>query len=124
MPEFRRVKGPSAQKEAGKENPDNRAELEEAAVGEQQQLPDLTNDAQQSEHYRREKIRNHIGHASLLGVWLAWSIGVVAVVIWTWHLLAPSEWRYLEDVQIDRLESILFGVVITALVSAFGRKYF
>jgi hypothetical protein len=68
--------------------------------------------ADQAQHKRREKTRDHIGYAAVCFVWIAFFIGVIAVLVWSFHLLAPPEWRFLCPSDVDEIQTMLSTVVI------------
>ena len=63
-----------------------------------------------------------LGAITLVGVVL---FGVsIALLIWGFNLLAPEDWRWLEDDRINRLQVILFSGISGAMLNHFLRWYF
>lgn len=43
-------------------------------------------------------------------------------LIWVWHIAAPAQWRWLEDVKLDKLQDVLTGGVIASILVDHFRK--
>jgi hypothetical protein len=49
-------------------------------------------------------------------------LGLVMLVVWLWHLLAPVGYRWLPTDEINHLQALLFSGSISALATAIATK--
>jgi hypothetical protein len=84
----------------------------------------LQKEAERAQHGRRERTRDHIGRATIIGVWVAFLVLVLGALIWSWHLLAPIHWRYLEVSEIAAIQALLSNVIIGAVLGFLVRNRF
>lgn len=99
---------------------DKQAESEALAVAQ----GTLERDADKNQHHRREKTRDHIGKAAVIGVWLAFLILALGACVWAWHMLAPEGWRYLTSEDIAKVQSLLSNIIIGAVLGFLVRNRF
>jgi hypothetical protein len=67
---------------------------------------------------RSERFRNAVSYVLVIGVWLVGSAVFGAFVVWIWHVLMPTPWRWLAPDEITKLEIIFFSGSISALATA------
>lgn len=79
----------------------------------------------QNQHARREEFRKHFGYAVIFLLWFSFTVVLIAGINWSYHLLAPESWHFLAPSQVDRIQNILFGSVISGLFAVMSKnKYF
>jgi cell division septal protein FtsQ len=100
-------------------SPDERAVLESQALD----LGNLEQEARRNAHERKEKFREHFSFAMQLIFWLAVFLIVAMGFSWAWHMIAPSSWSYLNETQIQKIETILFSGALAGLIPRFAEKY-
>jgi hypothetical protein len=49
-------------------------------------------------------------------------VGLAMILVWAWHMLAPINWRWLTDPEINHLQALLFSGAISALATAIATK--
>ncbi len=78
----------------------------------------------QSQHNRREGILDltHISLSRILKV-IAW-LFIIAIIIIAYHLMAPSEWQWLSEEQLETLHTIFSSVFVSMLASNYLHNYF
>ncbi|MEM1036276.1 MAG: hypothetical protein AAGI14_05905 [Pseudomonadota bacterium] len=83
---------------------------------------ELEKAARKAEHDRNEKFRAHFGNI-VTGALYFMAIGVATfAAIWSWHLLAPREWRWLDLNEIQAIQNIVTGGVLAGLIADQFRK--
>jgi hypothetical protein len=83
---------------------------------------DLEVDGRRQEHVRHQKFRNHVNIATLILFWLiAGSIGV-GVLVFTWHLVTPVCWHFLDSESRDKLQTILGAAVLSSALTGYVNK--
>ena len=98
---------------------DSLAEDEASAFAEDE----LEKRAKRGAHERRERFRDHIAKAAGFVFWVFVLMGVAAIGIWFWHLLAPETWHFLTSTQISKIEIVVFSAVLASAIPALARKY-
>lgn len=102
------------------------ADLDDEAAAEARAVArgTLREEAERAQHSRRERTRDHIGYATVIGVWVAFVVVVSGAIIWAWHLLAPIKWRYLQPDQITAIQALLSNVIVGAVLGFLIRNRF
>jgi hypothetical protein len=103
-------------------HPDGTPESRRRATDEKYAIDErrLAHLAKQSEHARREQLRNHLNLAALAFIWCAVGVAFAGLVVWTIHVLGPESWHFLTPQQISKVESIATtGSVITLIAKYF-----
>lgn len=72
--------------------------------------------AERAQHGRRERTRDHIGNAAVIGVWVAAIVLIIGVLTWAFHLFAPEGWRYLPVAEITKIQDLLSHIIIGAVL--------
>ena len=91
-----------------------------ASVHEENELASAVN-----QHRRRENLRNWLHYVTLAGIALSVLIISAGVIVYTFHLLAPSNMHWLKDPQLAQIRDFGFGVMlslITALLMGVRRN--
>lgn len=84
---------------------------------------DLKNIAEKNLHERKEKFKDHFAIALIFIFWLMIVVGISASLIWTWHLLLPDYYHFLSDGQIRKIETLIFGGVLSTFLRRAGKEY-
>ena len=74
-------------------------------------------------HKRRERLRTHLGFAAILLFWLFVVIVVAAVATYAWHIIAPPEFHYLEENQVNTIQTILISGLLSWIVPSYAKRY-
>lgn len=77
---------------------------------------DLEKEANEAQHGRREKARNHVGLISVISMWFAFVLISLAAGIYAMHLIGPERLRYLSDAEILRVQETLSHIVVGVVV--------
>lgn len=86
---------------------------------------DLESEADESQHGRRENVRDRI--AFLLLIWLIAAGGIIiaTTLVWSWHLLVPTSYRWLTPTELSDIKELFTGVAIGAIFGIFIKdRYF
>lgn len=95
----------------------------EASVLSSGKSPDeLARAAQNAEHDRHQKFKGHFERISIGFLYLL-AGGMLAVgIVWTWHLVSPDCWQWLDHEQLDTLKDLLTGGLIVGVLTDHFRK--
>jgi hypothetical protein len=70
-----------------------------------------------ADHTRDESLREALCSATHFIFWLLVGCVVLGIVVFTWHLLTPVSFHFLEPSSFDRLQSILFAAVLSSAIT-------
>lgn len=101
---------------------DQRAEMEATQLGGLKTRRQLGKEAQEAEHDRAEKFRNHFERISVVGLYLVAAAFFLMVVIWLLHLLAPPCWRWLSADELSTLQNFVTGGIIATIAAGHLKK--
>lgn len=76
--------------------------------------------AAQKKHQRQQSFHTHIHYWVLIFIWVIGLIVIASAIVWSWHMLTPVGYHFLNPTQIDKLQtSFLISVVsgVTALLA-------
>ena len=77
---------------------------------------DIKKEAEEKDHDRSEKFKDHFELIAVVTVWLLFFIFVAFGLTWAWHLLAPK-WGWLTKEQREAIQGLLTGGVIVGLIA-------
>lgn len=80
--------------------------------------------SKKNEHERKEKFKKHLGVAAILIFWGAVASLLMMAAFWVYHLISPSAWHFLNQIQLDKIQTILFSATLVKIVGEFSKKYF
>jgi hypothetical protein len=83
---------------------------------------DLEKSARENDHYRVEDLRDVFNNAMKGLFVVAVVITEVAVIFWSWHLLLPREFWFLEQAQLDKVQSLLVAICLSGLVGGYAKR--
>jgi hypothetical protein len=83
---------------------------------------EIEEEAAKGEARRTERFRDHFEHIAIVALYALAALFGVLVFTWFFHLLAPENWQYLTDIQIGRLQNIVTGGVIGAVLTHIKRR--
>lgn len=81
---------------------------------------ELEKQANEKKFKRRERFKDHFEWSLLIFLWGITALIAITTLIWTFHLIAPNSWCWLNKEGIERLQTILvsgFGGVLYTIVS-------
>ena len=81
----------------------------------QKELKDLDLDHRKSEKGVRHKLL-------LWSIRIIWVIALAVLVVRLWHVVSPTNWRWLDTVQIASLDKLLFSGTIGTALGKYGGK--
>ncbi|MBB4842493.1 hypothetical protein HNP55_001008 [Paucibacter oligotrophus] len=82
----------------------------------------LQSDGEAKEHQRHQSFRDHVNRATLGIFWaIAVSIGL-GVIAYTFHLLTPPSWHFLEAAQLESVKTILISALFSSALSGYAGK--
>lgn len=94
------------------------------AVAEQQSISekDLDREARTSEHQRSEAWKNHFAKAFIVAFWIFWAFFIAMSAVLIWHWLAPIQYQWLNDKQLDHLKTIIIAIFASNAITTQQRK--
>lgn len=78
--------------------------------------------ARRSEHRRRERLLDVLSSGRIILAWVLIVAAIVITGIMGWHYFAPTQWGWLDEAQINRVESAIAGSALSLLI-VFLRRY-
>lgn len=100
-------------------SPDAKAKKEEEAIF----SGEYDEDAKRQDHRRLQGIKNIAYYAILILVVIGVGLVIMLAVVWFWHLLAPHKVRWLEPIEIDHVQSLLFSGSLASALTMMGTKF-
>jgi len=92
--------------------------------------PELTNNAQLEaarfaarDLQRGDSVRAHIHRGGLCVFWVSVFLLLSLLLVWTWHLVTPDSWHFLNAEGRDRLQTILVSILGSTFVSGAARRW-
>ncbi len=79
----------------------------------------LASDAKKQEHGRHQKFRDHINQATLAVFWTVVISLLFSIVVFTFHLITPATWHFLDEAQMSTLKTILGGAILSSAMSGY-----
>lgn len=79
----------------------------------------LQADADKQEHSRHQTFRNHINKATLIVFWSVVVCVIVSIFVFTFHIISPSSWHFLDKEQIGTLKTLLGGAILSSAMSSY-----
>lgn len=71
---------------------------------------------------RASGMQRHVHNITVVGVYAIGITIITGVVVWLFHFIAPVNWRYLSDGQIDSLQKILFSGFVGGILGGSSSK--
>lgn len=84
----------------------------------------LEQEAKKNEHQRKEKFKQHFSWAALGVFWIVAVSLILILLFWVWHLITPMYLHFLTEIQVNKLQDILFSVIATKVIQEYFRKNF
>lgn len=95
-------------------------------------VPDSVNSEAQKEEERYERVQEYKRREAFKGqlhgliIWGVRTIGwllIIGVLIWAWHILAPTCWHWLSKERIFDIQSIMSSGLLALVISNYANKY-
>lgn len=83
---------------------------------------DLENDGKKNEHDRHQRFQNHANWVALGLLWCVAAFTLIGMTIYIFHLLAPEAWRWLDTDALDKIRTLLTGVLFSSAISGYVNK--
>jgi hypothetical protein len=83
---------------------------------------DLEGDGKRQEHRRHQTFRNHANWAILSLFWLVIISIAVGVVTFTWHLITPLSYHYLDAAALEKLQTILATALLSSALTGYAKQ--
>lgn len=71
---------------------------------------------------RESGLQGHLHKVTVCGVYLIGSLIIIAVSIWLYHFMVPTNWWFLNPDQIENLQKILFSGFIGGALGGQAKK--
>ena len=101
---------------------DKRAQAEEAAVASDESPPSWEEWARGQQTQRRENFRDTLSRIARGSAWIVAALLLATIGIWLFHMLAPQRWRWLADVEVRQIQTILFSGAVSAFATGVARN--
>jgi hypothetical protein len=81
---------------------------------------DLEKEADEAEHERSERFRDHFERVAIAGLY----VGAIALFggtsVWFWHIITP--WHFLDQNQLAHLQNLVTGGVLVSVGTSYMKK--
>lgn len=105
------------------DQPGNLAAPNEAVqLGSGRSSAELRREAENNEHGRTEKFRNHFERIVVIGLYGLAGVFLIVSLIWFWHLVMPEQARWLTPDDISRLQNFVTGGVIATIAGGHVKR--
>lgn len=84
---------------------------------------DLEQRAKEADHGRAERLKDHLSTAAIIVFWVAVALFGLALIILTWHVLAPDKWCWLSTDSVGQLKALIGGIVLSGGAQSYAKKY-
>lgn len=81
---------------------------------------DLAKEADEAEHDRSERFRDHFERVAVCGLYLGAIAILGAAGVWFWHIVTP--WDFLSQSQLEHLQSLVTGGVLVSVGTSYMKK--
>jgi hypothetical protein len=81
---------------------------------------DLAKEADEAEHDRSERFRNHFERVATWGLYIGALVILLAVIAWFWHIITP--WHFLDPDQLSHLQNLVTGGVLVSVGTNYMKK--
>lgn len=82
----------------------------------------LEGDEKAQEHGRHQRFQNHANWVALGLLWCVAAFTLIGMTIYIFHLLAPEAWRWLDTDALDKIRTLLTGVLFSSAISGYVNK--
>jgi hypothetical protein len=83
---------------------------------------DLKQKAIHAKHRRDQRWKFTLHWIYIVAVGAVFTIFILAVCIWSWHLLTPTFMHFLDNEQITKVQTILFSVLASSVFQTRAQK--
>lgn len=80
---------------------------------------DLERERAQAAHDRAERFQYHLTLGLIAGLWAVVSVVILMGLFYAYHLLLPTSQHFLNDLQVNKVETLLFGSGIGVFLSRY-----
>lgn len=84
---------------------------------------DIEKDGKHRDHVRFQKFRDYVNLASLILFWTVCASVLVGILTFSWHMLTPESWYYLNSDQLEKLKTILGAAVLSSALTGYANKH-
>ena len=84
---------------------------------------DIEKDGKHRDHVRFQKFRDHVNLASLILFWTVCASVFAGILTFSWHMLTPESWYYLNSDQLEKLKTILGAAVLSSALTGYANKH-
>jgi hypothetical protein len=105
--------------------PDDARSVDDLATAEAFKLgagDDLERNGKWQEHYRHQTFRNHVNWATLILFWLIIACVGLGVFVFSWHLVVPPAWQWLDAAARDKLQTLLAAALLSSALTGYVNR--
>jgi hypothetical protein len=81
---------------------------------------DLAKEADEAEHDRSERFRDHFEWLAIRGLYLGAFAIFAGGAVWFWHVITP--WHFLDPDQLSHLQNLVTGGVLVSVGTSYMKK--
>ena len=78
----------------------------------------------EGKHERDQQIRRQIHLGILIGFWVGFSLMIIFLIVWAWHLLLPERLYFVTPTNLDIIQAIIVSIVGSSFLTKHVRNFF
>jgi hypothetical protein len=83
---------------------------------------DLERNGKLQEHQRHQTFRNHVNRATLILFWLIVVCVGLGVFVYSWHLVTPLAWHWLDGAAREKLQTLLAAALLSSALTGYVNR--
>lgn len=83
---------------------------------------ELKDRAYRNEADRTEYFRDHFERLSVITLYVAWVLLLLAGIFWAYHLILPKSWHFLDPDQSDKIQTLLTGSILAGITRGHTKR--
>ena len=77
-----------------------------------------------NQHKRDDRLHGHVHLATVCFVWMYFVAMASMGAAWLWHLILPEHLRFLNEAQLDKLQTALFSAIGSSAITDRAKKLY
>lgn len=101
---------------------DSKAAQESEQFASGKSRDELAREAARAEHHRDQRFKRHFECLALIALWVMSGSLLLIGLFWLFHLLTPTTWHWLSELQLRDLRTLLTGGLVIGVLTDHFRK--
>lgn len=83
---------------------------------------DLDSDGKKQEHGRHQRFQDNANRVALGLLWAVAIFSLVGMIVYVWHLVAPTCWHWVKADELSTIRTLLTGVLFSSAMTGYVNK--